>query len=281
MQRLPDIFDYFGLAADVATVIGVIGVVVGIIGAIIAYQNYKSDHKRKGLENAITLAKIYEKEIINEIAWIESVFQISGINKSIYEIINTNTDDLSFSYDELVMLSKNERIEETFYNEFNKIKTNNIDFAYGFYHNRSTLSATSVISAKSDGKPKAGTEQQGNDENLFKLTLFINDICDLLNSLEWFAMNFKTKIADESVVYQSLHQTFLSCVRFLYFFIASKNKNMYDKTYTNIQWLYNLWNKKQQEQALREAKAMKDAERDNAVRKKSIEKALEHTSNSM
>ena len=70
---------------------------------------------------------------------------------------------------------------------------------------------------------------------------FNQEISGLLNELEWFAMNCKYGLADEGLLYQSLHQTFLSTVWMLYFFISSRNENNADKLYTNLCWLFIKW----------------------------------------
>jgi len=71
-------------------------------------------------------------------------------------------------------------------------------------------------------------------------------ICTL-NKLEWFSMAFTTGLADETVVYQSLHQSFLNVVKLLYFKIASCNENIYDKYYVNTIGLFHIWSSRQQE----------------------------------
>jgi len=44
-----------------------------------------------------------------------------------------------------------------------------------------------------------------------------------LNKIEYFCMNFITKVADEETIYRAIHQTFLANIRHLYFPIALKN----------------------------------------------------------
>ena len=62
----------------------------------------------------------------------------------------------------------------------------------------------------------------------------------VLNNMEYFAMNFTHKTADESVVYQSLHQTYTEIVYILYYNIAISNMDS-SKYYTNVIELYNIW----------------------------------------
>ena len=67
-------------------------------------------------------------------------------------------------------------------------------------------------------------------------------LSQFLNELEWFCMNFNCEIADETVVYQSLHQAFISTVQILYFSIAIQNDgSSSDRYFINIADLYNKW----------------------------------------
>lgn len=73
-------------------------------------------------------------------------------------------------------------------------------------------------------------------------TFYYKNKESLLNKLEFFSMHFTSKLADESVVYQSLHQVFLSTVKLLYGEIVYKNDvSGKDKYFTNTINLYNKW----------------------------------------
>ena len=66
-----------------------------------------------------------------------------------------------------------------------------------------------------------------------------NDIC---NELEYFAAAFVQGVADEDVVYRSLHQTYLRTVRLLYKLICTANSNSNSERYfTNVIKLYRIW----------------------------------------
>lgn len=78
---------------------------------------------------------------------------------------------------------------------------------------------------------------------------------DLLNNLEYFAMNFTHNTADESVVYQSLHKIYGETVRCLYYDISANNEPGEAKLYTNIIELYNLWEDKAKKQKEEETAA--------------------------
>lgn len=77
-------------------------------------------------------------------------------------------------------------------------------------------------------------------------------IVDTLNALEAFCMHFNNGVADEEVIYQSLHQSFLGIIKLLYFKIASKNQLGKDKYYINIIQMYNRWNDRYKEQTEKE-----------------------------
>ena len=79
---------------------------------------------------------------------------------------------------------------------------------------------------------------------------FYNELSDLLNKLEWFSMNFKYNLADEDVVFASLHQTFLADINYLYYFISKQNSDTCNKLYTHICDLFNRWKVKENENEL-------------------------------
>ena len=101
---------------------------------------------------------------------------------------------------------------------------------------------------------------QYNTDLLFFMGSMFNDIyllfTDNLNRLEYFSMNFIADIADDNIVYYSLHQVFLSYVEICYFHIAEMNsKGAKDKYYTNMIELYKKWKKRYLEAVEKENKA--------------------------
>ena len=64
---------------------------------------------------------------------------------------------------------------------------------------------------------------------------FMNSIVtNMLNDMEYFAMHFSHETADDTVVYQSLHQTYLEIVHTVYYCIANVNKQGQSQYYTNL-----------------------------------------------
>lgn len=81
---------------------------------------------------------------------------------------------------------------------------------------------------------------------------------DVLNNLEYFAMAFTHKTADESVIYQSLHNSYISVVRLLYYDISSNNRDGESKLFTNVIELYNIWKEKSEQQKTDEIAAVRE-----------------------
>lgn len=88
-----------------------------------------------------------------------------------------------------------------------------------------------------EGKTKIVVKVKKNDIT----SDFLNDIVsEILNNLEFFSMHFTHNAADETVVYQSLHKTYLEIVQVLYYNIAINNKDS-QKLYVNVIELFNKW----------------------------------------
>lgn len=69
----------------------------------------------------------------------------------------------------------------------------------------------------------------------------IDEVSGVLNNIEYFAMNFAHGVADDSVVYRSLHQSYINIMQLLYFNISNLNNSSSDKYYLNAIELYNKW----------------------------------------
>ncbi len=90
---------------------------------------------------------------------------------------------------------------------------------------------------------------------LYKFQTQLNEI---LNNLEFFAMHFTHGTADDSVIYQSLHQSYINTVRLLYYDISANNIPGESKLYTNVIELYNKWTQVAREQKDNETAAARE-----------------------
>lgn len=79
---------------------------------------------------------------------------------------------------------------------------------------------------------------------------------EVLNSLEYFAINFKdNKIAKEKYVYDTLGKIYISSVKCLYYDIAKNNeRGGYNNLYKNTISLYQKWSKRKLKQQLKSKK---------------------------
>ena len=74
-------------------------------------------------------------------------------------------------------------------------------------------------------------------------------------------MNFVSGLADVKVVYQSLHQVFLSSIKLFHFEISKRNiEGAKDKYYCNIIELYGDWAEHYEKALEKERKAQKEFE---------------------
>ena len=68
-------------------------------------------------------------------------------------------------------------------------------------------------------------------------------------------MCFTSGVADETIVYQSLHQTFFSTIKMLYYKIAVQNNVTKDKYYTHTIKLYKQWRDRDKQNERQQAAA--------------------------
>ena len=85
------------------------------------------------------------------------------------------------------------------------------------------------------------TDEEKDEEKKDQEDKLSSLVVKLLNNLEVFSMYFVHEVADHTVVYQSLHMTYLEIVRMLYYDIAVANKTGEKKYYTNVILLFNKW----------------------------------------
>ena len=202
-----------------------------------AFRAYQHQKDRSKKEAACNLAKYYANNIIDKYADITSVFNASGITDIIRKHLQLR-DLKEFDRAELECLLKAGGMTVADFEE----KLRNIDPLV-------ILNArmSGACSPEERGKTYNSYTKMGKDGNVevingvFLLVDFEQEISGLLNELEWFAMNCKYGLADEELMYQSLHQTFISTVWMLYFYISHRNVNNEDKLYTNLVWLFLKW----------------------------------------
>ena len=206
--------------------------------AIYAYKAYNHQKCRSKKQAACELAKYYAEVIIEKYTAICNVFVMSGYRDYLCKIVCF--DEINdFDKQELdnLLLQKNIDSKEFF------DKSHHFDplviFAcrmarvYSVEDRRAAIEGTIVLDEENEKAIVRTAPYIHND--------FMQDVTSLLNDLEWFSMNCHYGLADEELIYQSLHQVFLSTVLMLYPIICENNTNNEDKHYTNIIWLFNKW----------------------------------------
>lgn len=185
-----------------------------------AIKSYEYNCGWQEKEKAAELAKFYADQMMPKIAYINA---ISAVYRDL--LVDIKDDEMSrFTLSELQSLtSKN--IYEQIYDRIQKCGIERFQLARTFLP--SNMKAEFVKS-------------EDVSTTLYAMEFaFVSS--QLLNELEYFSMCFTSGVADETIVYQSLHQTFFSTIKMLYYKIAAPNDVTKDKYYTHTIKLYKLW----------------------------------------
>lgn len=206
----------------------------------------KRNDRRLRKQKAIELAEMYEKEILPLISIVNGVFKSINMDKDVlnkFEKCFTQFNEQEMK--KIVPRDAISTFSEKLHSQECQIQYSGLKFII----NKNPSLPTN---ARRIGSVNNLTVSTATRDHLSKLITtkdlheFNEIIVSLLNKLESFAMYFNYKVADEEVVYQSLHQSYISIVISLYVKIASINKDPKDKYYTNVIELYNKWNDRYQ-----------------------------------
>ena len=244
---------YFSQIFSALFVIG--GVVIAMMQYIITSNEQVSTRKRElelrekeileiekdRIQNAINLANYYKDNILHSIFIIDAIYEDTGIKEI---LVNIKLEDMvEFDQHELKKLispDKQKKIKEIVNsNAFRDALAKN-SIVFGF------AEQAKVVTTIENDKGQIEKQLTINEMELFREYSNIQNM--LLNNTEYFAMNFTHKTADESVVYQSLHTTYLAMMRILYFDISQNNQYGEEKLYTNAIELFNIWRSRAQKQ---------------------------------
>lgn len=256
---LLNISDKIALANCIFTGLFLLATIISVLCAFKAYFHQKN---RLQKETACDLAKCYAEDILQHYLFVTDVLEDSKLGSRTKEL---------FPYDELIEFTLDEMNSfldrkgisyEKIRNEFENPDPKSILTAMRIHRpseqERKDLFETynRLLEEEAENKP---------DVSLLHHE-FYNKMWEYLNALEWFSINCRYGIADEKILYQSLHQSFLSSVWQLYFFICNKNTTNENKYYTNTIWLFTEWRK-------RLNKIQKKAKKRQINAKKRLEKA--------
>lgn len=245
-QVVVPLSDKIAIANCILTAILLLVTAISVYCAFRAYKNAVRDFthqkERAKKDAACELAKYYAQHIIDEFQFVLDVLVLSKLNERIEQL---------FPYDDISDLDRKEldkllQRAETTFEAVEKEMT--LISPLAIYSAKiltaKTISERHLIAEEylvrkkqEDGEvPMIGIAHESLLQNEFS-----GKITTLLNNLEHFAMSCRYGLADEEMLYQSLHQTYISQVRLLYFYICRNNTTNEDKVYTNLIWLFNLW----------------------------------------
>lgn len=194
------------------------------------------------IQRAIDLAEYYKNNILEKYVVVQSVYDESGLMDIVKKINRNNM--INFDNNELHNLLSESDIEE-----IKKIREsdkflNAVIQADEIYNLGFNFERSARIEKNKETDQITVTIKKG----IVTQKFMGNIVTEILNNLEFFAMHFSHETADESVVYQSLHQTYLKIVHVLYYNIAILNDMGDSKYYTNVIDLYRKWDAKDKQE---------------------------------
>lgn len=228
---LSNVYYFTQIATSVAVVIGGI---IGIWQYTLTARAERAKDNVERIQRAIDLAGYYKDNILEAYAIIRNVFKDSGL----MEIINKINKENIVAFDEVelngYLTEEDKKQIKTIINSDKFIQA--VVQAGKIYHLDIDININAAEEAEDDKNPCDVSSVA-----TISARFMSNIVTDTLNNLEFFAMHFSHKTADESVVYQSLHQTYLTIVHVLYYNIAIQNCVGKSKYYTNVIELYKIW----------------------------------------
>jgi len=260
MEETQNFINTFALVVQIITNFFV------LIGGIIAIYEYTLNRKqefklrqqeiyqrdKEKITKAAELAGYYKDNILPNLREIKKIFKSSGI----FEILEKMEMGSIKEFD-IVELEENlssqdrQRIKEL--GTPQDLTTAMLKEGVAYNIDYGTLMG--VIG----GQDTEAKNQESEQCNTYPKDNYAELIVNTLNSLEYFSMYFVHNVADHTVVYQSLHMTFLEALRMLYYNISSINVKGEQKFYVNTIILFRTWSKMAQEQRAQENSNMRSA----------------------
>lgn len=232
---------YF-ISQIVASVFVIIGSVIAGWQYILTASAERNKIEKDNIQKAINLSEYYKDNILNQYAIIKFVFKEIGIFDIIKEFdIKKMRDFDAFESKNIITPEQRKRIEAI--NKSSKLIKAVIEMEIIFGMDLHIKKFTDIRYSENENTIEVKIV---NAEAIYRE--FTNNIVScVLNNLEFFALHFTHGVADESVIYQSLHQSYLELCQMLYYEISSMNEEGCHNYYTNIVDLYNKWYKRSED----------------------------------
>lgn len=218
------------------------GLVIAVWQYYLSSKSQKIDLEITQVQRAIDLSEYYKDNILKHFPAIRHVFNNTDIGKiieplKIKDLKCFDTTELGslLTESDIKQLQKIQKSPEFYEAIMDANDIYNLNFRF-------TERKTRVKNEHGQDEIKI----EINSDSIM-LEFMANILTTVLNNMEFFALHFKHKTADESVIYQSLHQSYIEIMPYLYYYISKQNTSPTEKLYTNVIWLYNRWKEKQKE----------------------------------
>lgn len=220
------IHTYIEMISGVVTFVSIIFLCLQVLLFIKDYQ-YRNLRLQK--EYALELANKYANDLLKSISFLFSVIKSCLGEDKTNELRNNSTDKLRmFTKEESEQIIPQETLK--FYSTSTTsltidLITNSFPLYPEIYDNFRIVEKKIPTDSEKD----------------CYINFYFGIMDDTLNKLEAFAMALNENVAEEQLLYPSLHQTFLKAVKLFYPRLVQRNHSRNHKYYTNIIKLFNLW----------------------------------------
>lgn len=222
----------------------IVGLGCGLIWALYQYNKRK---KEKQQEKAAEIAKDFADDLVERMGMISGVLRKNNEIKGMIESVVKSKKLSQFTTLEIAKILGNTKC-------FEKFDT--------ILHSKEIQKEYKEMLNK-----RYSEKEQEKFESYFPLL-----IENTLNRLEAICISISSQAAGSQFIYNSLHQSFLYNVEVLSIEISSSNDNNFDKFYTNIIAVYNMWNKQKEKEIKKLKKTRKKIEQLNASADKKVKK---------
>ena len=211
---------------------------ITILSLIIAFFTYKYQRKWNKRQRTKELAEWYAKHTLPKFRYINYIFKQIGFIKIVQRFSKYEDFDSKELSNNLNKTSSSQQDIEFL---FSKITDDILKQAC------SQSGACEYISQWAENIRHIYSM----NNNTMTYEMFNKVVIDLLNELESKALQLNYCIYDEKMVYPILHQTFLKNLKNLYYFVSTENSQDYDQFYIYTIWLFNLWNKRVEDEKVK------------------------------
>ena len=236
------------------------------------FNDYNKKHKKEEFENSFKLTQYYINNIIPQMSVILAVFKSIGV-ESILKNRLKNQVLSDFDKEEFQLIFEKTTIQDL----CDMIKKTKLEVLLPVLNiDRSKLPGClecdyhEYLKCNNVVKNKKQDEERSESYRKLLVSRFFAMLTDTKNEIEYFSMYFNSNLAEEEVIFDSLHQTFIDFVRMLYPFIAMHNtKSVHGRKYfSNTIELYKRWSLKEKEIATKAKSAISAIEQGDLKHKK-------------